>query len=778
MIPKHVQKSIGKWFDKSDEATFYERIVLQEEAVKKYTGEPYAVRFAHILGHILANMTVIVNEGERIVGSVLEIIPTAEQREYAESLSVKWWGPQVSEEERQRQVNFYFSPGWVKRRNPVFFSLGHLAYDWETIVTKGLGWYANRVSELLASGEFNDDPEKMQFLQGAQIAYEAHSAFIARYAKHAAEAARMTGNLQERNRLETISEVCSHIATGSARGLRDALQLMWMVVLISQKTAGCGVFDFSRMDQYLLPLFAKDIEAGTLTEQEALELIVEFYNKNNEIMFPTDHMSQENDSVIKNLEVSYDDPNYLVVAGKLANGTSGVNRLSFLLVQAAKLLRLKNPFIVVRWHDGIDSDFWKEVVDAMRMNATVVIYNDETMIPALKEFGIEEQDVYSYGFYGCNDPNIPALEGGLRQLWMNLVWPYELALNGGRPFGDPSRNADLNFSLRDRIQIGLMSGPYAGKKFDPEEPCPSMEAFIARYRQQMSFLLDQYRRVMEQDYEKESQWNKGRIRIEDLFLKGTIESATTWLIGGTKYHKVTLQGSGLATAVDSLAAIDTAVFREKRYTLAELRQAIKANFVGYDEMRTYLLKLPKFGNDLDSVDEYAKIVVDAFCDAVVDMNRKREGLYTYMPAISTDRDFTTMGEALAASADGRLAGAPISENQSPYIGSDKSGMTALLNSVTRVPFNRITGGPLNLRLHPSTVEGPEGLAKLASLLEVYLRKGGMQAQMNVVGKAELIEAQKNPEKYKNLCVRVVGYAAYFVQMGKKAQDELIQRTEL
>ena len=778
MIPKHVQKSIEKWFDKSDEATFYERIVLQEEAVEKYADEPYAVRFAHILEHILANMTVIVNEGERIVGSVLEIIPTAEQREYAESLSLKWWGPQVSEEERQQQVNFYFSPGWVKRRNPVFFSLGHLAYDWETIVTKGLGWYANRVAELLASGEFDDDPEKMQFLQGAQIAYEAHSAFIARYARHAAEAARMTGDLQERNRLETISEVCSHIATGSARGLRDALQLMWMVVLVSQKTAGCGVFNFSRMDQYLLPLFAKEIEAGTLTEQDALELIVEFYNKNNEIMFPTDHMSQENDSVIKNLEVSYDDPNYLVVAGKQANGTSGVNRLSFLLVQAAKLLRLKNPFIVVRWHDGIDSAFWQETVDAMRMNATVVIYNDETMIPALKEFGIEEQDVYSYGFYGCNDPNIPALEGGLRQLWMNLVWPYELALNGGRPFSDPSRSADRNFSLRDRIQIGLMSGPYAGKKFDPEEPCPSMEAFIARYRQQMFFLLDQYRRVMEQDYEKESQWNKGRIRIEDLFLKGTIESATTWLIGGTKYHKVTLQGSGLATAVDSLAAIDIAVFKEKRYTLAELRQAIKANFVGYDEMRAYLLKLPKFGNDLDSVDGYAKIVVDALCDAVVDMNRKREGLYTYMPAISTDRDFTTMGEALAASADGRLAGAPISENQSPYIGSDKSGMTALLNSVTRVPFNRITGGPLNLRLHPSTVEGPEGLAKLASLLEVYLRKGGMQAQMNVVGKAELIEAQKNPEKYKNLCVRVVGYAAYFVQMGKKAQDELIQRTEL
>ena len=212
--------------------------------------------------------------------------------------------------------------------------------------------------------------------------------------------------------------------------------------------------------------------------------------------------------------------------------------------------------------------------------------------------------------------------------------------------------------------------------------------------------------------------------------------------------------------------------------MKQIREAIAVNFVGYDEMRTYLSRLPKFGNDLDPVDEYAKVVVDAFADAVVNMNKGVNGLYTYMPAISTDRDFTTMGRWLAASADGRLAGEPISENQSPYIGADKSGMTALLNSVSRVPFKRIAGGPLNRRLHPSTVEGEEGLEKLASLLQVYLHKGGLQVQMNVVGRSELIEAQKHPEKYKNLCVRVVGYAAYFVQMGKKAQDELIERTEL
>jgi formate C-acetyltransferase len=778
MIPEHVKKSIETWFDKSDEATFYERIVLQQEAVEKYGNEPFAIRHGHILEHILKHMTVLIKDEERIVGSVVEIIPTDEQRQYAESLSNEWWGPQVSEEERQRQVSYYFSPGWVKRRNPVFFSLGHLAYDWETIIGKGLLWYTEKVESILEEGKFAEDKDKTNFLKGALISYKAHTNFILRYADEAAKLAQASQQEEERKRLEEVAEVCRHIATGSARTLQEALQLIWLVVLVSQKTAGCGVFNFSRMDQYLLPLFNSDIENGRLNEEQALGLIIEFYNKNNEIMFPADHMSQEHESVIKNLEVSYDDPNYLTVGGKLDSQTSAVNRLSFLFIKAANLLRLKNPFVVVRWHEGIDRDFWNEVIDSMRNNATVVVYNDDTMIPALLEFGVEEKDVYSYGFYGCNDPNIPALEGGLRQLWMNLVWPYELALNGGRPFSEPDRSVNKNFGITDRIQIGLMSGPYVGKHFPVDAPCPSMDVFIDRYRQQMSFLLDQYRIIMEKDYESEAQWNRGHIRIEDLFLDGTIDEATSWIVGGTKYHKVTLQGSGLATAVDSLAAIDIAVFKEKRYTLEELRTAIAANFEGYEEMRTYLSRLPKFGNDLDSVDEYAKVVVDAFADAVVKMNKERKGLYTYIPTISTDRDFTTMGQWLAASADGRLAGEPISENQSPYIGADKSGMTALLNSVSRVPFNRIAGGPLNLRLHPSTVEGREGLAKLASLMEVYLRKGGLQAQMNVVGRAELIEAQKHPEKYKNLCVRVVGYAAYFVQMGKKAQDELIQRTEL
>lgn len=766
MLPEHVKKSITEWFEKDEEATFFERIELQEEAVEKYRNESYPVRYGRILEHILNRMSVVINTEENIIGGVKEIIPDDEQREWAEGLSSGWWEG-VSEEEKQHRIMFYYSPGWIKRRNPLFFTFGHLAFDWEAIITRGLAWHKDRAQELLDSGKFYGQNDRIEFLKGAVIGYQAHTDFINRYADEA-----------ERLGRKDLAELCREIAGGPAENFHQALQLIWFVTLISQKVAGCGVFCFDRMDQYLMPFYERDIAEGRLTEDDAYGLIVEFFNKNNDIMDPADHMSQEASNTKNNLEVTYDDPNYIIIAGLLEKGLSGVNRLSHLMIRASHEMGLRNPFIVVRWHEGIDSDFWTEVCDAMRHNSTVVVYNDETMIPALLEFGVEAEDVYGYGYYGCNDPLIPAKEGGLRQLWVNLVWPFELALNGGRAFcagtdgcvHDPA----ANFDLRDRL-IGLMSGVYSGQTEGYKDP-DCMEAFVAEYRKQLQFLLLQYLEKMEEDYKLEKQYSSDRIRIEDLFLQGTIDSACNWIAGGTKYHKITMQGSGLATAIDSLAALDIAVFKEKKYTLEQLREALRTDFADQEEMRIYLDSLPKFGNDAAEVDEYAAVVTNAFCDVVAEMNERRTGLYSYMPTISTDRDFTGMGSCLAATADGRRAGQAIAENQSPYMGADQNGVTALLNSVSKVPFNRITGGPLNVMLHPSTIEGDDGLAKLAALFSVFMKKGGMQIQLNVVGRDELLEAQKNPDQHKNLCVRVTGYSAYFVQMGKIAQDELINRT--
>jgi formate C-acetyltransferase len=325
--------------------------------------------------------------------------------------------------------------------------------------------------------------------------------------------------------------------------------------------------------------------------------------------------------------------------------------------------------------------------------------------------------------------------------------------------------------------IGLMTGPYYGARTADPGDIHNIDQLLEAYRIQVRFLLEDYRRAFERDFQLELKYNAGRIRIEDCFLHGTIDNACTWNNGGTKYHKITLQGSGMASVADSLAAVEQLVFRNQEMSLPELVDILRQNYEGHELLQARLSrKMPKYGNDIEWVDELARKVVDIYCDEIQRVNGPKY-VYQFFPCISTDRDFTTMGKDVGATPDGRRAGQQVSENQSPTQGADMNGLTALLNSVARLPFERITGGPLNMRIHPSAVKGENGLRMFATALKTYFDKGGMQVQINVMSREQLLDAQQNPHKYKNLCVRVTGYAAYFVQMGKKAQDELINRTE-
>lgn len=777
ILPARISEAIEKWFDKDYRATFFERIDYLLESEPLYENLPYAVRYGRTLEYILNHISVFIQPGEKIVGSVKEIIPTEEQKEIVENLSMEWWG--ISQAEIQKKAIYYYSWGWLRRRPPYFMSMGHLALDWEGLVSKGLAYYERHAKEVLQTQAVQDDQHKVEFTQGAILCYQALSQYINRYAEEAKNQAERTEDPARKAELEQIGASCEHISQGPARGFHEALQLIWFIVLPLMKVAGCGVFNLQRMDQYLLPLYQQDVKSGVLTPNEAVALIEEFYHKNNDIMAPTDHMSQEIETTLYNLEVTYDDPNYITIAGLLDENQPGVNELSYLFIEATHEMRLRNPFIVVRYYPEIEEEFWLKVIAAMRDNATIVICNDTTMIPALQLYGVAKEDVYEYGFYGCNDPLIPAKEGGLRQVWFNMLRPLELALNSGeyplKPKGDKPLTG-TQYSLEDRM-IGLMTGPYYGIKTKNTQQIKDMEDLLEVYRQQVRFLIEDYRQAFEADYQGELSWNAGRIRIEDCFLQGTIDNAESWVTGGTKYHKVTFQGCGTASVADSLAAIEQLVFRDQELTLEELSVILREDFAGHEDLQIRLRnRMPKFGNDIEWVDELANRVVDIFCDEVQRMNGP-EYVYQFFPLLKTDRDFTTMGLDVGATPDGRSAGEQISENQSPTVGADKEGLTALLNSAARLPFERITGGPLNIRFHPSAVKGDNGLRMLAIALKTYFERGGLQIQINVMSREQLLGAQQHPEKYKNLCVRVTGYSAYFVQMGKKAQDELINRTE-
>ena len=771
-ISSSLQNRIDNWFKRDYRETFMERISLIFEAEELYAGEGNAVRYAHTLQHILENVTPVTGEGP-IAGEFKLRIPTEEEEKAILKHYKQWWD--IPTVERREKILFYYSEGWIKCRPPFFPSFGHLALDWETIIDEGIGAWKEKALNRL---EGNVNSDQRQFLEGALICYDAVSTYIMRLAAQA----EAEGKVRLAEDLRTVS-------TGPAKTFRQALQLIWILVLVLQKVCGCGVLNLSRMDQYLLSRYEKDTASGELTEDEAVMLLQEFYYRNNEIMVQTDHMSQEIETTKYTLEVAYDDPNYLILGGKLPGERPGVNHLSFLMIEAARAMRLRNPFIVVRYYDGIDEEFWTYCCDGVRENTTIVFYNDETMLPALRSYGIEDPEVYDYGFFGCNDPIIPAYTGGLRQVWFNLVRPIELALNCGdypmQPLGrkvveatEPYAPLDpeCQFDIDDRM-TGLMTGPYYGIRTKAPEEMTCMEDVLEAYRQQTEYLMGEFRRGFEEDFGEEQKVTKDKLRIEDCFLKGTIENALTWTEGGTKYSSIINQGCGLATAIDTLYAIEQICFVRKEMTVAELAKVLAGDYAG-NERQALLWKnrIAKFGNDNEDVDRYGQIVTDIFLDAVKKYNSDKY-VYQMWPTYSTDRDFTTMGKDVGATADGRRAGEQLSENQSPANGADTSGLTAMLNSLSRIPFKGITGGPLNIRLHPSAVQGEDGLKVMSALLRTYMEKGGMQMQINVVDADTLRDAQVNPDRYRTLCVRVTGYSAFFVEMGKKAQDELIARTE-
>ncbi len=757
-----VRSRIDRYLKKSWRSTFWERIELLLESEPLFNSEPYAIRYGKTLEYILRGISTPVSADEPLLGQVAQRIPTDEQWQETEAVYRSWWEGK-SDEKLQRDVLWFYSDAWLRCRPPWFYSFGHLALDWNILTREGLNGFQKRVQE---SREAHSDEESLQFLEGVSLSHRAISSYISRYAKAADKAGRKSDAAGLR-----------HISSEAPRSFKEALQLIWLVTLAVQKVCGCGVLNYSRMDQYLLHLYRGDIQSGALTQPEARELLQDFFIKSNEIMANTDHMSLDTQSTLHTIEVTFDDPNYIILGGLLPDKTSGVNELSHLMVEVANDLKLKNPFVVVRWHKGISEDFFASVSRAMRDNATVILYNDEVMIPALRECGIQEPELYDYGFFGCNDPIIPAEEGGLRQLWLNLVRPLELALNEGDcPLAPGGKNRDPHvFPLRDRM-TGLMTGNYYGTKTPSPGDMRSMDDVLGAYREQIRFLMRSYREGIQHDMAIEKTVNAGRLRIEDCFLKGTLKEAVTWNNGGTKYHHFVVQGTGLATVADALYAIETLVFKEKSMTLPELNQILLDNWEGREALRQRVRRLPKYGNDIPDVDKYATWVSETFAD-VVSMESRGEYLYGFYPTLSSDRDFTTMGKDVGATADGRRQREAVSENQSPTQGADIAGLTALLNSVSKIRFDRITGGPLNLRLHPSAVSGEQGVHILAALLKTYMQSGGLQIQMNVVDRETLKAAQKDPEKYRNLCVRVTGYSAFFTQMGPKAQDELIRRTE-
>ena len=315
-----MREKLSQMIHKDYRATFYERLDCLKDSEPLFADLPYPQRYGETLQYSLDRISVCIHSDEKIVGSVKEIIPSDAQIDTVEELTKAWWDRSLPE--IQQKILWFYSYNWLRRRPPWFYSFGHLGLDWEKILSLGLGGYLADARRLLEKAE--GDETKKNFLAGAILCYQALSAFIQRYAEEAEALAGTTGDEQEKNRLIEIASICRSISTEPAQSFREALQLIWLIVLPLMKVCGCGVFDLGRMDQYLLPYFAADLERKNLTRQEALELIIEFFYKNNEIMSPADHMSLDDVKTQFTLEMTFDDPNYIILGGLLPGNRGGV----------------------------------------------------------------------------------------------------------------------------------------------------------------------------------------------------------------------------------------------------------------------------------------------------------------------------------------------------------------------------------------------------------------------------------------------------------------------
>ncbi len=702
-----------KLFEMDERTIFLERLEILKVCAGKYEDETPGVRFGHTLSELLNNISVVIDPDDLIVGRIREVVPTVEQEQ-------DFYASQQ-----------YWDPEW-------FRATGGMTISWEMLLRRGLGGIREDAGEKLAQISNSDNHGERDFLTGVMLCCDAIADFIGRYARAAS-------NRQPERR--QIAEVCERISRHPPQSFHEAVQLIWFVDLVLHAVVGARDYSLGRLDQHLYPFYERDIGLGDLTRDIALELLQCLFIKCNELIGLSDYQDS------KKRSLCYDSVQYLTIGGQTVEGEDATNAVSFLCLEAGQM-NLKQPMLIVRYFDGIDRSFWENACQLARDGGSVSFYNDAVVIDALQNCGISGEDAINYVYRGCCNISMEGKDGSLMMSWHSLPKLLGLALNDG---------ADL--------MTGEQLGCKTGSEFR------SFDELFSAFEKQVKYVIgkERERHSQQRSYKAPIAEN---FSLESCFLPGCLENAKDWRYGGTKHsHILHVSGAGIATLADSLVAIKKLVFEEKAMSPGEFVNILRANFEGNETLRQKLVKrYPRFGNDDDYADSLAVMASEMFCREVIKQNSD-DYLVRFVPRIYSHLYHISLGEMTGATADGRKAGEPLSENQSPTHGADRSGVTAALNSMAKLPFRFTPAGGTTLAIHPSAVEGQSGIGVLADLIEGYFQNGGLHLHINVIGRETLLDAQQRPEKYSTLSVRVTGYSAYFTQLSSEIQAEVIARTD-
>ncbi len=769
-----------------------ERAKLVTEAYKNFNGKvSVPVLRAMTLEHVLANKEIYIGDHELIVGErgpspcetptypelcchTLDDLDVMDKRKkisfkvsdknkqfHEDQIIPYWQGKSIRDHVWMQMTGEWkvlYESGvfteFMEQRAP-----GHTVADGK-IYKKGFKDFKKDIEKSFNSLDYYNDPEayaKQEQLKAMYICCDSIIDFAKRYANKALQLAeamtksglKMPSDFKRKEELLELHKICSWVPENAPRTFNEALQMYWFVHLgVINELNTWDAFCPGKLDQHLWPFYQKELEKGTLTREGAKELLECFFIKfNNQPSPPKVGITLKESG-------TYTDFCNINIGGLLADGSSGVNPVSYLLLEVIEDLRILQPSNNIQVGKATENDFMMEAGKVIRQGMGFPsAFNADAVVKELLRTGKSEIDARLGGTSGCVEVGCFGKEAFVLTGYMNLVKILELTLHNGT---DPKSGA----------QIGIKTGQLDTFK--------SFDDLMQAFKNQLEFVINTKVRgnqVIEKIYKENMPAPFMSVVIDDC-----ISSGIDYNAGGARYNTRYIQGVGIGTITDTLSAIKTQVYDNQLFDLQKLMTILDSNFEGYEKERLILKrKSPKYGNDNDQADKIMNQVFEYFFEAVDGRPTVCGGTYHIQMLPTTSHVY--FGSVIGATADGRKAGMPLSEGISPVQGADKFGPTAVIKSASKMDHIRTGGTLLNQRLSPELLRGERGLNQLNGLIRAYFDLDGHHIQFNVFDVEKLKEAQLHPEKYENLIVRVAGYSDYFNNLNIELQNEIIERTE-
>jgi pyruvate formate-lyase/glycerol dehydratase family glycyl radical enzyme len=732
--------------------------------------------------HILENKTVVINDGELIVGErgsapratptypelcchSIEDLEIANSRErtpflvsnealntYRDEIIPFWTGRTMRE-----RVFAVMTDEWIAAFEAGVFTEfmeqrapGHAILD-DKIYRRGLLNLIEDAKQALSEIDFYNDNEayaKEQELKAMTIAAEAMISFAQRYSEKAIELAETEKDRRRKDELLQIADVCKHVPANPPRTFWEALQSYWFVHLgVITELNVWDSFNPGRLDLNLFPFYQKETCDGTLTEESAKELLECFWIKfNNQPAPPKVDITEEQSG-------TYQDFALINTGGLDISGADAVNELSYLILEICNEMRLIQPSICIQLSTENPDTFLMSAVDVVKEGfGQPSMFNTDVILKEFLRAGKSIEDARQGGPSGCVTISAFGKESCILTGYCN--WPkiLEIALHDGI---DPQTGK----------QVGIKTGDATSFR--------SYEELFSAYKKQLQYFINvkiKGNNIIERLYAEYMPAPFLSLLFDDCILRGR-----DYHNGGPRYNSTYIQGVGMGTVTDSLCALKYHVFEKQSFTMAEILEAIRTDYESDEVMRMTLLnKTPKYGNDDDYADRIAQSVFETYFELIDGRPNTKGGEYRVNLLPTTVHIY--FGQVTGATPDGRKARGPLSDGISPSHGADKNGPTAVIKSVAKIDHSKTGGTLLNQKFMPEVLATQDGRRKLADLVRTYFRLGGHHIQFNVIKAETLRDAQIHPENYQNLIVRVAGYSDYFVNIGKDLQNEILART--